>query len=172
MICRFVVLDSEASALHALQAIQNKPFKNSVIHARIKNESRAVLINKMVSSLLDSFSSYNAFNPNSSSVFSSATMPYTASGDSDHAPPRGSAYPRFLEFHSSRRGRGGKAASRRRAVPAPKPIPLPQLNVGFPPGVSCSLRARFPRWCSRAEPRGSATPGSTRSTLPRRSSRS
>ena len=24
--------------------------------------------------------------------------PYTASGDSDHAPPRGSAYPRFLEF--------------------------------------------------------------------------
>ena len=98
IICRFVVLDSEASALHALQVIQNKPFKDSVIHARIKNESRAVLINKMVSSLLDSFSSYNAFNPNSSSVFSSATMPYTASGDSDHAPPRGSAYPRFLEF--------------------------------------------------------------------------
>lgn len=95
----FVVLDSEASALHALHAIQNKPFKNSVIHARIKNESRAVLINKMVSSLLDSFSSYNAFNPNSSSVFSSATMPYTASGDSDHLPPRGSKYPRFLEFH-------------------------------------------------------------------------
>ena len=100
-----------------MREIQNKPFKNTVIHARIKNESRAVLISKLVTSFFNTYIAYNAYDPNSSSVFSSATMPYTASGDSDHQPHRSSKYPRFLEFHLV----VAAVAARRGRVAAPRP---------------------------------------------------
>ena len=122
----FIVLDSEESAVNALRKIQNKPFKDTVLHARIKNESRAMVINKMISSFSSSMP-FSSFNPNASSVFSSASMTYAASADNDH----------YITKGSNRRGRGGKSGSRRRNPPAPKPIPLPQLSSSsaFPPLV-------------------------------------
>lgn len=91
------MLDSEESAVNALRKIQNKPFKDTVLHARIKNESRAMVINKMISSFSSSMP-FSSFNPNASSVFSSASMTYAASADNDHYITKGSKYALFLEL--------------------------------------------------------------------------
>lgn len=80
VILRFVVMDSEKSAQEALKGIQNKPFKETVIHARIKNESVLLAINRQINAIASAsiptmgmqYGAYSGFS--GASVFSSANM--------------------------------------------------------------------------------------------------
>ena len=73
-------MDSEKSAQEALKGIQNKPFKETVIHARIKNESVLLAINRQINAIASvsiptmgmQYGAYSGFS--GASVFSSANM--------------------------------------------------------------------------------------------------
>ena len=80
-------MNSEESAQEALKGIQNKPFKETVIHARIKNESVLLSINRQISMLTSAsvptigmqYGAYSGFS--GASVFSSATMADASSSE-------------------------------------------------------------------------------------------
>lgn len=123
LICRFIVMDTEEHALNALRSLQTKQFKDQPIHARIKNESRVMTINRLISAQLPEMDSMNngslyfgSFNPNSTSVFSSASMTSTPSVEFDH-----------VSKNPKRRSKNRQQNRRNRV--ATKPIPLPQLSV-------------------------------------------
>ncbi|KNB46086.1 hypothetical protein JH06_2640 [Blastocystis sp. subtype 4] len=131
----FVVMDSEKSAQEALKGIQNKPFKETVIHARIKNESVLLAINRQINAIASAsiptmgmqYGAYSGFS--GASVFSSANMADASTFEVDQTSLKS----------RGRKPRGGKAnrGRRDRRVPAVKPIPLPQIDNrnSFPPLV-------------------------------------
>lgn len=98
-------MESEAIAISTLKVIQNQPFKDTVIHARIKNESVLLAINRQISALTASYSSSlfgmsdghqgNAFSSASflgASVFSSASMADASTFEMDQSAFKTSGY--------------------------------------------------------------------------------
>ena len=94
LISRFVVMENEDTAIKTLKAIQNQPFKDSVIHARIKNESVLLSINRQIRAITASYSSPlfgmqvgqqgNVFSSFlGASVFSSANMADTSAYEAE-----------------------------------------------------------------------------------------
>lgn len=114
---RFITMDSEEHALAALQFLQTKKFRDQSIHARIKNESRIMTINRLIAAKAPEVNTmyYGSFNPNSTSVFSSASMTSTPSVEFNHVSKNKR---RVKNKHNDRRNRSTS-----------KPIPLPQLSV-------------------------------------------
>lgn len=86
---RFVVMDSEPTAVSALKSLQTKEFKDSKIHARIKNESVLLSLSRQVAAAAARFgfapqgSFFNAFS--SPSVFSSASMADAGVNDAEQS---------------------------------------------------------------------------------------
>lgn len=86
---RFVVMDSESTAVSALKSLQTKEFKDSKIHARIKNESVLLSLSRQVAAAAARFgfapqgSFFNAFS--SPSVFSSASMADAGVNDAEQS---------------------------------------------------------------------------------------
>lgn len=131
-------MDTEEHALNALRSLQAKQFKDQPIHARIKNESRVMTINRLVSAQLPEMDNMNngslyfgSFNPNSTSVFSSASMTSTPSVEFDH-----------VSKNPKRRSKNRQQNRRNRVVT--KPIPLPQLSVIIDSGIHTQNKSAFP----------------------------
>lgn len=119
LIFRFITMDSEEHALNTLKFLQTKKFRDQSIHARIKNESRIMTINRLIAAEapeMDASMYYGSFNSNSTSVFSSASMTSTPSIEFDHVSKNTK---KRTKKHNDRRNRSTS-----------KPIPLPQLSVG------------------------------------------
>ena len=120
---RFVVIDTEEHALSALHTLQSMKYHDQAIHARIKNETRIMVINRLIESKVPDFSTmmynsmyFGSYNPSSSSVFSSATMTSTPSVEFDHTSKNPKRRQKNKQHHH-------------KSQPAAKPIPLPQLSV-------------------------------------------
>lgn len=106
--CRFVVMDSEPTAVSALKSLQSKEFKGSKLHARIKNESVLLSLSRQVAMVAAQFGIapqggfFNAFS--SPSVFSSANMADAGVNDAEQT-FRPAGYSFSLPFTQSSRTR-------------------------------------------------------------------
>ncbi|KAM7454966.1 hypothetical protein BLSTO_04278 [Blastocystis sp. subtype 1] len=125
----FIVMTSEAEALSALKTLRSKTLKDMAVHARIKNESRIMTINRMINALRESMpeSSNPYFSSMQFSMFSSANMTDAPASDFSQANRKG----------VNNRGNKTRGKRSRRHAANVKPIVLPQLsNVSsFPPLV-------------------------------------
>ena len=123
---RFIVMSSEAEALSALKTLRSKTLKDMPVHARIKNESRIMTINRMINALRESMpeSSNPYFSAMQFSMFSSASMTDAPASDFSHTNRKG----------MNNRGNKNRSKRNRRHAPNVKPIVLPQVSV--PPSTS------------------------------------
>lgn len=116
-------MDTEDHALSALHSLQGMKYHDQPIHARIKNESRIMVINRLLESKVPNFPSmmynsmyFGSYNSSNSSVFSSASMTSTPSVEFNHISKNSKKHQKNKQHH-------------RKNQPAAKPIPLPQLSV-------------------------------------------
>ena len=118
---RFIVMNSEAEALSALKTLRSKTLKDMAVHARIKNESRIMTINRMINALRESMpeSSNPYFSSMQFSMFSSANMTDAPASDFSQANRKG----------VNNRGNKTRGKRSRRHAANVKPIVLPQLSV-------------------------------------------
>lgn len=114
-------MPSEQEALSSLKLLRGKELHGEPVHARIKNESRIMVINRLISACRGDASEDTPafFGAAGASFFSSANMADTPASDLGHANRKG----------TSSRGKGRGKRNRRHAE-NPKPIVLPQLSVG------------------------------------------
>lgn len=112
-------MPSEQEALSSLKLLRGMELQGEPVHARIKNESRIMVINRLISACRGDASEETPlfFGTTGASVFSSANMTDTPASDLGHANRKGAS-----------RGKGRGKRNRRHAE-NPKPIVLPQLSV-------------------------------------------